>query len=117
MAVHALTVKKIISRVRQVFPEAPEAYIMSLINEALVEMGNHHTKVVKAKINTVANQMFYDIGDGATDSSSEKMGINKIYRVDIMDNEGDYIQIPRVLDGEPLMFDITSESVLKEPGE
>ena len=34
-----------------------------------------------------------------------------------MDNEGDYIQIPRVLDGEPLMFDITSESVLKEPGE
>jgi hypothetical protein len=45
------------------------------------------------------------------------MGINKIYRIDIMDNEGDYIQIPRVLDGEPLMFDITSEGVLKEPGE
>ena len=48
---------------------------------------------------------------------AKKMGINKVYRVDIMDNEGDYIQIPRVLDGEPLMFDLTSEGVIKEPGE
>jgi len=74
-------------------------------------------KSQSAKINIVANQTYYDIGDSATDSSSEKMGINKIYRIDIMDNEGDYIQIPRVLDGEPLMFDLTSEGVIKEPGE
>ena len=36
MAVHSLTVKKIISRVRQAFPEAPETYIMNVINEAIV---------------------------------------------------------------------------------
>ena len=59
--------------------------------------------------------MFYDISDSGTDSSSKAMGINKIYRVDVMDNDGDYIQIPRVVDGEPLMFDITSESKIKEP--
>ena len=40
MAVHSLTVKKIISRVRQVFPDASENYIMNLINEAMVELGN-----------------------------------------------------------------------------
>ena len=37
MAVHSLTVKKIISRVRQAFPSAPENYIINLVNEALVE--------------------------------------------------------------------------------
>ena len=38
MAVHSLTVKQIISRVRQAFPDAPENYIKNLINEALVEL-------------------------------------------------------------------------------
>jgi hypothetical protein len=32
-----------------------------------------------------------------------------------MDDAGDYIMVPRSLDGEPLMFDITSESAIKEP--
>ena len=43
------------------------------------------------------------------------MGVNKVYRVDVMDNDGDYIRIPRVLDGEPLKFDMASEDVVKEP--
>jgi hypothetical protein len=43
------------------------------------------------------------------------MGINKVHRVDVMDNDGDYIRVPRVLDGEPLMFDIASESAIEEP--
>ena len=46
MAVHSLTVKQIISRVRQVFPDAPEAYIMSLINDALVEAGTYSNKTM-----------------------------------------------------------------------
>ena len=40
MAVHSLTVKQILSRVRQVFPNAPEAYVISLINDALTIGGN-----------------------------------------------------------------------------
>jgi hypothetical protein len=43
------------------------------------------------------------------------MGINKVYRVDVMDDDDDYIRVPRVLDGEPLMFDNTSESAIEEP--
>ena len=46
MAVHSITVKKLISRVRQVFPDAPEKYIINLINDALVEIGTHKVKVV-----------------------------------------------------------------------
>ena len=115
MAVHALTVKKIISRVRLVFPDAPEAYIINLINEALAEMGNHHTKVTQAKLNTVANQMFYSIGDSANDSSSNKLEANKIFRVDLMDNEGDYIKIPRLVDRRILLMDATSEPAVNTP--
>mgnify|MGYP003113851213 CR=1 FL=1 len=115
MAIHSLTVKQVISRVRQVFPNAPESYVISLINDALNELGQYSQKSMSAKINIVADQMFYDISDSATDSSNNEMGINKIHRVDVMDNSGDYIQIPRSLNGEPLMFDITSESAIKEP--
>jgi hypothetical protein len=115
MAIHSLTVKQIISRVRQVFPDAPEVYIISLVNDAINELGQYSQKSMSAKINIVANQTFYDLSDSATDSSSNAMGINKVHRVDIMDNDDDYIRVPRVLDGEPLMFDITSESAIKEP--
>ena len=115
MAVHALTVKKIISQVRLVFPDAPETYIMNLINEALAEMGNHHTKVVQAKVSAVANQMFYSIGDSANDSSSNRLEANKIFRVDLMDDDGDYIKIPRLVDKGILLMDATSESAITAP--
>jgi hypothetical protein len=117
-SIHTLTVKQIISRVRQVFPEAPETYIMSLINDAINEMGEYSQKSISAKIDILKDQTAYSIGDSATDSSSELLGVNKVYRVDMLDNEGDYIKIPRVLDGEPLMFDINSESSgIKDPGD
>ena len=111
-----LTIKQIIHMVRKVFPEVTEIYIMSLINDAINEMGEYSQKSISAKIDILKDQMFYNIGDSATDSSSELLGINKIYRIDIMDNEGDYIKITRVLDGTPLIVEITSEHTgLKDP--
>ena len=115
MAVHSLTVKQIISRVRQVFPDAPEAYIMSLINDALVECGLYSTKSMSAKINIVAGQTYYDLSDGANDSSGNALELNKIYRVDFMDSNGDYIKIPRLLNGEVLVFEIEPEPAIEEP--
>ena len=88
MAVHSITVKKLISRVRLVFPDAPEAYIMNLINDALVEIGMYKTKVVTS---------------------------NHVLRVYIIDNEGDYIKIPRLIDKEILLADVTNESNLNIP--
>tara|TARA_Y100001951_G_scaffold69332_1_gene56231 strand:+ start:56 stop:406 length:351 start_codon:yes stop_codon:yes gene_type:complete len=115
MAVHSLTVKQIISRVRQVFPDAPESYIISLLNDALVEAGLYSTKSMSAKLNVVADQMFYDMSDTATDSSNNTLEMNKLYRVDFMDDNSDYIKIPRLLDGETLMFDMSSESSVEQP--
>ena len=114
-SIHTLTVKQIISRVRQVFSDAPEAYIMSLINDAINEICQYSQKSISAKIDLESGKMFYGIGDSDSDSSNEKLGVNKIYRVDILDDAGDYIRIPRVLDGEPLQFDIASESAINVP--
>ena len=55
--------------------------------------------------------MFYDISDSANDSSSNKLEANKIFRVDLMDNEGDYIKIPRLVDKGILLMDVTSEAI------
>ena len=117
MAVHSLTVKQILSRVRQVFPNAPEAYVISLINDALTEAGMYNVKTAHAKITTVADQMWYDLSDEAyrSDGSAYKLDLNKIFRVYFMDSSGDYMQIPRLLDKDLLLTDISSESALVSP--
>ena len=116
MAVHKISVKQILSRVRQVFPDIPEAYLINLLNDALVEVGMYSTKSVQAKMSTVADQMFYSIADSAEDSSGNKLEANKVYRVDLMDNDGDYIQIPRLLDKNVILMDAdSSESAFTTP--
>ena len=118
MAVHKLNVKNILSMVRQVFPNVPESYLISLVNDALVEIGVYSTKQIQAKISTVADQMWYKIGDEAKDSSGNKLEANKVYRVDLMDEDGDYIQIPRLIDKNILLMDAdSSESALTTPDE
>jgi len=116
MAVHKISVKQVVSRIRQVFPEASENYVLNLINDSLVEIGMFSTKPVQAKMSTVADQMWYKIGDDAKDSSGNKFEANKIFRVDLMDSDGDYIQIPRLIDKNILLMDAdSSESALTTP--
>ena len=94
MAVHSLTVKTIISRVRQAFPEAPENYIMNLINEALVDLGQYDLKTEYAKADLNNGQMWYGLAD------DRAVTINKVYRCSILTDEGEYIRIPRLLQQE-----------------
>ena len=63
-----------ISRIRQVFPDAPENYIINLINEALVEIGNYSTKVEYAKTNAVKDQQWYTLSD-----SNSGIEVNKVF--------------------------------------
>ena len=115
MAVHGLTVKEILSRVRQVFPNVAENYVISLINDGIVEMGKYNSKVATAKITTVADQMYYDLSDVAEDSSNNKLEVNKITQVFLMDDDGDYMKIPRLLNTDLLLADASSESKLNVP--
>ena len=52
MAVHSISVKNLVSRVREIFPDVPENYIIMLINDALVELGLYNIKNMKAKLDT-----------------------------------------------------------------
>ena len=115
MAVNKLSAKQIANRVKEVFPNTPEAYIIQLINDGLVELGMYNTKIEHAKVSTVANQMWYDLSDDASDSSGMKLDLNKVEKVYLMDSEGDYIQIPRLTDTNLLLTDVTSESALEAP--
>ena len=101
MAVNRLNVKKIISRVRQVFPDAPETYIINLINECLVDLGKYSTKDEYAKVNSVEDQQWYTLSD-----ANSGIDVNKVFRVDFMDSSGEYVKIPRLLNGEILTMDI-----------
>ena len=101
MAVHSLTVKQILSRVRQTFPDAPETYVINLINEALVELGKYNTKIEYAKLSTVADQQWYTLSD-----ANAGVEINKFYRLDFMDSAGDYTKIPRLINNEIQTTDI-----------
>ena len=100
MAVHSLTVKKIISRVRQSFPDASENYIMNLINEALVELGKYSSKVEYAKTTTVADQQWYTLSD-----SNSGIEVNKVFRCSILNSDGEYIRIPRLTNQETKITD------------
>jgi len=106
MAAHRLTVKTIISRVRQAFPEAPENYIMNLVNEALVELGKYNSKIEYAKTTTVADQQWYTLKEQVAGASNSNIEVNKVHRVDFMDSAGDYVKIPRLLNNEIQTMDI-----------
>ena len=106
MAVHSLTVKQILSRVRQTFPDAPEAYVINLINEALVELGKYNTKIEYAKLSTVADQQWYTLKEQVGSATNSGVEINKVYRLDFMDSAGDYTKIPRLINNEIQTTDI-----------
>ena len=106
MAVYSLTVKQILSRVRQTFPDAPEAYVINLINEALVELGKYNTKIEYAKLSTVADQQWYTLKEQVGSATNSGVEINKVYRLDFMDSAGDYTKIPRLINNEIQTTDI-----------
>ena len=115
----AIVAESVVSRVRAVFPNAPQNYIIMLINDALVELGMYQTRYVNSKINIEEDKMWYHIGDTAIDGSAvgQYLKLNKLSRVDIMDTDGDYIRIPRLLDKNILLSDAdSSETAIEYPG-
>jgi len=114
-SVNSIPVESIISRIHAVLPSVPNNYIMMLINDALVELGMYKTKFLNVKLDITADKMWYDIGDTGLSSFSETeatqryLKLNKLSRVDIMDSEGDYIRIPRLLDKNILLSDVDSD--------
>tara|TARA_Y100001938_G_C7808153_1_gene290506 strand:- start:239 stop:544 length:306 start_codon:yes stop_codon:yes gene_type:complete len=91
--------KEIHSRVQQAVPEVSENYVLNLINEALVDLGQYNLKTEYAKTNLVNGQMWYGLDD------DRDITVNKVFRCSILNSESEYIRIPRLTNQETKITD------------
>jgi len=104
MAAIEFTGKEIYSRVLQAVPNATENYVVNLINEALIDMGQFLQKVENAKTDLQENRLWYSIDD------DEAITVNKVFRCAIKNDKGEYIQIPRLTNQEIKQFYVESNT-------
>lgn len=93
-----MTFKEILSRVRKVHPEAGETYVKALMNDALLELRKYKVSRKYAKIDTVEDKRFYNIGDRNSD-----LRVDKIYNVYYKNSDSVYRKIPRMVDHSDLI--------------
>jgi len=99
MAAIEFSLREILSRVRQAIPDASEAYVLNLVNQGLSDMGRYSTKMEYGKTNLVNSQLWYGLDD------DRDITVNKVFRVSILNSDGEYIQIPRLLNQETKITD------------
>ena len=102
MATHRLTVKQILSRIREVFPNAQETYVMALLNDALTDLGKYNVKYESAKTDSTSGKLWYTLS-----YANSGIEVNKVFKVSFMDDDGDYRQIPRLVENEIFVEDLT----------
>jgi len=91
MAAIEFSAKEIYSRVLQAVPGVSENYVINLINEALVDMGKYSVQIEWAKTNLVHNQLWYGLDD------NRDITVNKVFKCSILNSDGEYIRIPRLV--------------------
>tara|TARA_R110000824_G_scaffold330564_1_gene517357 strand:+ start:116 stop:433 length:318 start_codon:yes stop_codon:yes gene_type:complete len=90
----SLTVKNIIEQVERLFGRQSEAYMMRLINDALLDINDkkqHYT--VSAKRDLVGHDRWYTLTDDMVD----------ITKVEILDTNSRYVMIPKLADSHKLL--------------
>lgn len=91
--------KEIHSRVQQAVPDVSENYVLNLINEALIDLGQYNLKTEYAKTNLVDGQMWYGLDD------DRDITVNKVFRCSILNSDSEYIKIPRLVNQEVKVTD------------
>jgi len=92
MSDNALSFSQILQEIQQVFPDAGEGYVRRIVDNIVAELSiERDLKKKESLINSVSGQMLYDLS---------VLGPAKIFRVDFADSDGNYVMIPRLLDGE-----------------
>ena len=89
-----MTVKNIISQLEKMFGRNPEAYLLQLINDGLIDIANKKQGyTVSASTDLEKNKRWYDLP--AT--------VLSIERVEILDTNDRYIMIPKLSDPHKLL--------------
>jgi len=97
----SLTVKNIIEQIEAIFGRQSEAYMMRLINDALLDINDnkqHYT--VAAKRDLVGYDRWYTLTDDMVD----------IQKIEILDTNSRYVRIPKLVDPHKLLRGDTDDS-------
>ena len=97
----SLTVKNVIEQAELIFGRQSEAYMMRLINDALLDISEkkqHYT--VSAKQDLVGYDRWYSLTDDMID----------IMKVEILDTNSRYVMIPKLTDPHKLLRGDTDDS-------
>ena len=97
----SLTVKNVIEQIEAIFGRQSEAYMMRLINDALLDINDnkqHYT--VSAKRDLVGYDRWYTLTDDMVD----------IQKIEILDTNSRYVRIPKLADPHKLLRGDTDDS-------
>ena len=90
----SVTVKNVIEQIETIFGRQSEAYMMRLINDALLDINDnkqHYT--VAAKRDLVGYDRWYTLTDDMVD----------IKKIEILDTNSRYVRIPKLTDPHKLL--------------
>ena len=97
----SLTIKSVISQLEGIFGRQPENYMLTLVNEGLMDIAvTKQENVQSSKTNLEKKKRWYNLPSNAID----------IVKVEILDTNSRYIMIPKLSDPHRLLRDDTDES-------
>ena len=97
----SLTIKSVISQLESIFGRQPENYMLTLVNEGLMDIAvTKQENVQSSKTNLEKKKRWYDLPSNTVD----------IVKVEILDTNSRYVMIPKLTDPHRLLRDDTDES-------
>ena len=89
-----MKVKRVIEQIEHIFGRQSEGYMLQLINDGLLDIAaERQHKIDDEKMDLVEDKRWYDIDDDIID----------ITRVEIKDENGRYVMIPKLADSHKLL--------------
>ena len=97
----SLTIKSVISQLEKIFGRQPENYMLTLINEGLMDIAiTKQEHVVSSKTDLEIKKRWYDLDADVID----------VMKVEILDTNNRYVRIPKLADSHNILRDDTDES-------
>ena len=97
----SLTIKSVISQLEKMFGRQPENYMLTLVNEGLMDIAvTKQENVISAKTNLEKKKRWYELPSNTID----------IVKIEILDTNDRYVMIPRLADSHRILRDDTDES-------
>ena len=93
-----MTPKNIIEQLENIFGRQPEAYMIRLMNDGLIEMASKKQEyLVSAKTNLEQYKRWYQLDDQVID----------VIKVEVLDTNSRYVRIPKLADPHNILREDT----------